>query len=44
MREGGLSLRPRTLAEFESLAQESGWELEHVLERPFSYNVRMRKQ
>jgi hypothetical protein len=35
--------RPRTLSAFQSLAAQTGWAIEHVIERPFSYNLRMVK-
>jgi hypothetical protein len=36
--------RPRTLQTFESLVEPAGWIVEHVIERPFSYNVRLVKR
>ena len=35
--------RPRTLEAFRGLAEAGGWRLEEVVERAFSYNVRMVK-
>ncbi len=35
--------RPRTLEAFRSLAGQAGWRVQHVIERPFSYNVRLVK-
>src|SRR5713226_7482445 len=37
------STRPRTLEAFRSLAGQARWIVHHVLERPFSYNVRLVK-
>jgi hypothetical protein len=36
--------RPRTLEGFRSLAEHAGWSVQRVIERPFSYNVRLMKQ
>jgi hypothetical protein len=36
--------RPRTLDAFSSLAEDAGWSMHRVIERPFSYNVRLMKQ
>jgi hypothetical protein len=36
--------RPRTLEGFGSLAEHAGWSVQRVIERPFSYNVRLMKQ
>lgn len=38
-----ISTRPRRLDAFRRLADETVWFLERVVERPFSYNVRMAK-
>jgi hypothetical protein len=38
-----VSTRPRTIEVFRSLAEKAGWILQHVIERPFSYNVRLVK-
>jgi len=35
--------QPRTIAAFRSLAEETGWRVQEVIERPFSYNLRMGK-
>jgi len=35
--------RPRTIDAFGILAEQSGWIVERVLERPFSYNVSLVK-
>jgi len=35
--------RPRTIEAFRVLAERGGWSVEKVLERPFSYNVRLVK-
>jgi len=35
--------RPRTLEAFTRLAERAGWVLEHVIERPFSFHVRLLK-
>jgi hypothetical protein len=52
-REGGVvraslianrvTTRPRTIEAFRVLAERGGWRVEKVLERPFSYNVRLVK-
>jgi len=34
---------PRTIESFRTLAKAGGWKLEEVIERPFSYHVRMLK-
>ena len=39
----GVPTRPRTLDAFRSLASQSGWIVERVLERPFSFHVRLVK-
>lgn len=36
--------RPRTLEGFRSLAEHAGWSVQRVIERPFSYNLRLMKQ
>jgi hypothetical protein len=38
-----VATRPRTLEGFRGLAERGGWVLQQVIERPFSYNVRMAK-
>jgi hypothetical protein len=38
-----IATHPRTLDAFRGLAQRSGWTVEHVIERAFSYNVRLVK-
>ena len=35
--------RPRTMEAFQSLCEQGGWTVEEVIERPFSYNVRLVK-
>jgi hypothetical protein len=35
--------RPRTIEAFQTLAKDSGWMAQEVIERPFSYNVRLVK-
>lgn len=42
-RANGVATRPRTLKGFRALAGRGGWVLQAVIERPFSYNVRMVK-
>jgi hypothetical protein len=39
----GAATRPRTLEAFRTLAEQTGWIVQHVIERPFSYNVRLVK-
>jgi hypothetical protein len=39
----GAATRPRTLGQFRSLCDRAGWGLQQVIERPFSYNVRLVK-
>jgi hypothetical protein len=34
---------PRTMEEFQALAHEGGWKTQEVVERPFSFNVRLVK-
>ncbi len=43
--QGGtrIATRPRTLEAFETLARNGGWRVDEVLERPFSFNLRMVK-
>ncbi len=36
-------VRPRTLEAFQDLATQGGWTVQHVIERPMSYNVRLIK-
>jgi len=36
--------RPRTREAFRSLAEQAGWSVQHVIERPFSDNVRLVKR
>jgi hypothetical protein len=38
-----ISTRPRTIEAFQSLSEEAGWRVQTVIERPFSYNVRLVK-
>ena len=38
-----VSTRPRTIEAFRALAKQGGWIVEEVMERPFSYNVRLVK-
>ena len=38
-----ISTLPRTIEAFRSLSEEAGWRLQTVIERPFSYNVRLVK-
>jgi hypothetical protein len=40
-RANGVATRPRTLEGFRGLAAEGGWVLQTVVERPFSFNLRM---
>jgi hypothetical protein len=35
--------RPRTIEAFRALCEDGGWRVEEVVERPFSYNVRLVK-
>jgi hypothetical protein len=35
---------PRTMENFQALAHEGGWKTQEVVERPFSYNVRLAKR
>lgn len=43
-RGSGAATRPRTLAQFDSLCDHAGWQIQRVIERPFSYNVRLVKR
>jgi hypothetical protein len=36
-----VATRPRTLEAFRALAKQAGWIVQKVIERPFSYNVRL---
>jgi hypothetical protein len=36
--------RPRTLAQLHALCDRAGWQLQRVVDRPFSYNVRLVKR
>ena len=38
-----VATRPRTLEAFRSLAEQAAWSVQHVIERPFSYNLRLVK-
>jgi len=38
-----VSTRPRRIGAFRTLAKQGGWIVQEVLERPFSYNVRLVK-
>jgi hypothetical protein len=40
---GRVATRPRTLEAFRSVAEQAGWSVQHVIERPFSYNTRLVK-
>jgi hypothetical protein len=40
---GLVAARPRSMQAFRSLALKAGWAVEHVIERPFSYHVRLVK-
>lgn len=40
---GRVATRPRTMEQFQALAENGGWRVEKVIERPFSYNVRLVK-
>ena len=39
----GVTTCPRTLDAFRDVTGEAGWIVQHVIERPFSYNVRLVK-
>jgi len=39
----GPSSLPRTIEAFRLLVEQAGWTIQHVVERPFSYNVRLVK-
>lgn len=43
-RGSGAATRPRTLAQFNSLCDRAGWQIQRVIERPFSYDVRLVKR
>jgi len=43
-RANRVATRPRTMDAFRALAEEGGWVVEEVMERAFSYNVRMVKR
>jgi hypothetical protein len=36
--------QPRTMEEFQSLARKGGWKVQELVERPFSFNVRLVKK
>ncbi|MGB9465761.1 MAG: hypothetical protein WBR10_11680, partial [Candidatus Acidiferrum sp.] len=36
-----IATRPRTMEAFKALAEQGGWKVQKVIERPFSYNVRL---
>jgi hypothetical protein len=38
-----VSTQPRTIDAFRELAAQAGWSVECVIERPFTYNVRLRR-
>jgi hypothetical protein len=38
-----MAVKPRTIEEFRELGEKSGWRVERVIERPFSYHVRLVK-
>ncbi len=38
-----VSTRPRTMEAFRALAEQGGWIVQEVIERPFSYHVRLVK-
>ena len=40
---GRAATHPRTREAFRSLAEQAGWSVQHVIERPFSDNVRLVK-
>lgn len=37
-------LKPRTLEEFGLLARQAGWTMERAIERPFTFNVRLKRR
>jgi hypothetical protein len=39
----GVAARPHTIDAFRALAAKAGWLVEQVVERPFSFNVRLAK-
>jgi len=43
-RGSGAATRPRTLAQFNSLCDRGGWQIQRVIERPFSYHVSLVKR
>jgi hypothetical protein len=43
-RGSGAATRARTLAQFDFLCDRAGWQIQRVIERPFSYNVRLVKR
>jgi hypothetical protein len=38
-----MATRPRALETYRALVERTGWTFDHVLERPFSYNMRLKK-
>lgn len=42
-RAGRIATRPRTLESFEALANRGGWRIEKLIERAFSFHVRLMK-
>jgi hypothetical protein len=38
-----VATRPRTMEGFRGLCEQAGWSMERVIERPFSYHVRLMK-
>ena len=40
----GVTLRPRTPEAFRDLVERSGWEVDRIIERPFSDNFRLVKR
>ena len=42
-RSSPIATRPRTIEAFGSLAGQAGWMVQHAIDRPFSYHVRMVK-
>ncbi|MGC2465507.1 MAG: hypothetical protein WA517_09955 [Candidatus Acidiferrum sp.] len=43
-RANRIATRPRTMEAFRALAEEGGWAVDEVIERAFSYNVRLVKR
>jgi hypothetical protein len=39
--KGRLSTQPRTIEAVRNITEQAGWSVQHVLERPFGYNVRL---